>query len=195
MKKTWSEGEIKEVGNLFTSVIPKITEFSSIVECDINNVFQYNAEKNDLIFSSSMCNHIQLPDFVVVSVLAFICAACAASLSETNNIQLTYTYAKKLCDRYGVKFVDDDSCEEYIRPVRRKLFSDPLKNGCYFSIGDIVRAKPGGGPHRYKVVDITKSEETDEAIVTIRALDNKNNKSFTYKEAELYNYYKICWED
>ena len=191
----WNENFIKNILASFENSSRAGIQIYVRSEPDLNTVMQYNADNNEILYSQEICNDELLPDFVVTSALAFIYSAIKLELQNYNNISQVRNYASNLCDDIGSKYIGEDECEEYIRLVRRRHFPDPMKNGCYFSIGDIVRAKPGGGPHRYKVVDITKSEETDEAIVTIRAIDNKNNKSFTYKEAELYNYYTICWED
>lgn len=192
MKMVWNENFIKNMLASFDNVSRAVIQIHVRNEQSLNTVMQYNADNNEILFSPKICNDELLPDFVVISALAFVYSAIKLELQSFNNILQVRSYAANLCNDIGSKYIDEDECEEYIRPVRRIHFPDSLNGGCYFKVGDLIRERPGSG--FAPKCTITAISPLTESGIMISYKLHKSKIIHILEEKELYQNYIIAYE-
>lgn len=192
MKMVWNENFIKNLIASFENNSRDEIQICIRSEPNLNTVMQYNADKSEILYSSEICNDESLPDFAVISALAFIYSAIKLELQIYNNISQVRKHAANLCDDIGSKYICEDECEEYIRPVRRKHFPDSLNGGCYFKLGDIIRQRPGSGfAPRCTITAISPLTESG-IMISYKLYDSEIVR--TSEEKEVYQDYIITYE-
>ena len=188
----WNENFIKNMIASFDNSSRAGIQIYVRSDPSLNSVMQYNADNNEILYSQEICNDELLPDFVVISALAFIYAAIKLELQNYNNISQVRNYASNLCEDIGSKYIGENECEEYIRPVRRRHFPDSLNGGCYFKVGDLIRQRPGSGfAPRCTITAI--SPLTENGIMISYKLHNSEIIR-TSEERKLYRDYIISYE-
>lgn len=188
----WDENFIKNMIASFENSSRTDIQIYVRNESGVNTVMQYNADNNEILFSPKICNDELLPDFVVISALAFIYSAIKLELQSFNNILQVRNYAANLCNNIGSKYIDEDECEEYIRPIRRKYFPDSLNGGCYFKVGDLIRQRPRGGVSpKFTITAISPLTESG-IMISYKPLRSK--KLHISEEKELYQNYFMTYE-
>ena len=192
MKIAWNESSIKNMFSSFDNTLEADVTFNIRRDSTLNTVIQYNADNNEVLYSQEICNDELLPDFVVISALAFIYSAIMLELQSFNNILQVRNYAANLCNDIGSKYIDEDECEEYIRPIRRKHLPDSLNGGCYFKVGDLIRQRPRGGVSpKFTITAISPLTESG-IMISYKPLRSK--KLRISEEKELYQNYFIIYE-
>ncbi len=158
-------------------------------------IMDIREEKREVGISPLMCSDEGVPDSIVRQCLFL--AFCGMENEKLGLGRLWYSsveQVERLCVQTGTKFTDFEEVENYIRPVRRRLFPDPKDGGCYFRIGDILRGKaPCSGGCKYTVTDIELTEEG--IMVSYRTAPSKyfpdNGRTYTEEEETLFKRFNI----
>ncbi len=149
-------------------------------------IMDIREEKRELGISPLMCSDEDIPDSIVRQCIFL--AFCGLENEKLELGRLWHSAVRKaeqLCEQTGTEFTDFEDIENYIRPVRRRLFPDPKDGGCYFRVGDILRGKaPCSGECKFIVTDMEASEEG--IMVSCRMVPGRYypDDGITYTEEE-----------
>jgi len=191
-KTVWTKEKISE----FIESVCALRKYSFPVELTAHEQlifpFEITGDRRQLRYVLDFFNHPDMSDDIIRSCLVLVVEAY--NLEKEG--RLYHSELEKacmaVCRELGCEYIEIDSLEEFLRPVRRQLYPGSPEYGCYFHVGDILRCRPEltGGPCRYVITGI--SGLTDEGImISFTKRDDPEGEVFTEEEAEVYRRFMI----
>lgn len=190
-KEVWNKESVAKVLEGYAELSGvKVEDFTVTENVKKGDILYIHEEDREIGFCPLMCNNPDMPDDTVrLMLMTFFCALAREPLGLTwwSDCQ---DHVKILCEKTGIEYIDFFDTEDYVRPVRRKLFPNPKDGGSFFRIGDILRNKaPCSGGCKYTVTDMKLTEEG--IMISYRVVPSKyfpdNGRIYIEEEATVFD--------